>query len=98
MGHSRHRSDCGVYFNGKHFFVDIFSAKDKFSLSGCINFKQKKLDGVQEDVYFVSSNPEITQEFIDELVYHKKNPLPPNAKVLTLKNFKELCTTMKKVV
>lgn len=98
LGHTRHRSDCGIYYKGKHFFVDIFSAKDKYSLSGCINFKQKKLGGISDSVFLVSSNPLISQEFIDSLVYNKKNKLQPNAKVLTLDNFKKFCLDTKSML
>lgn len=86
------RSNFGVYHKDGHFFVEIFTAKDKWSLSGCINHKQKKLIGldIKDTVYFVAK-----QTLIDSLVKNKKNKLPPNVVVISDKNFKNFCKTLK---
>lgn len=90
---NRSRSDFGVYHKNGHFFVDVFTAKDDWSLAGCINHKMKKLKGlnVLDDIFFVSLNDSLTQDIIDDLVKNKKNKLPKNVRVLTNANFKKLC-------
>lgn len=89
------RADMGVYHKDGHFFVDSFSASDRYSLLGCINHKQGKIKSldIQDTVYYVSANDEvISQETIDGVLKSKKNKLPENVKVLTYKNFQLECS------
>lgn len=91
---SQTRSDIGVYYKGGHFFVDTFFAKDRYSLMGSINHKQRKIKGleIKDPIYFVSTNDEvIDQEMIDQLLMHKKIKLGKNIHVVNSKNFKLLC-------
>lgn len=90
---TRNRSDFGVYHQEGNFFIDVFSAQDKHSLSACLNQKQKKIEKskTKEIVYLVSTNKNITQVQIDTLVKNKKNPLPENVIALTLDGFKVEC-------
>lgn len=89
------RADMGVYYKNGHFFVDSFSASDRYSLLGCINHKQGKIKNldIQDTIYYVSTNDDvISQEIIDGVLKDKKNKLPENVKVLTFKNFQLECS------
>ncbi|MGV8130836.1 MAG: hypothetical protein ACP5N7_01920 [Candidatus Pacearchaeota archaeon] len=91
---SQTRSDIGVYYKKGHFFVDTFFAKDRYSLMGSINHKQRKVRGmkIKDTIFYVSTNDElINQEVIDQLLSQKKNKLPENIRVITMENFKKQC-------
>lgn len=87
------QSDIGVYHKHGHFYVDTFYANDLYSLRGCINNKQAKLKdlNIKDIIYFVSTNPDISQHAIDLLVLSKNNKLPNTIIVLTTENFKMEC-------
>lgn len=94
------RSDFGVYHSTGHFFVDVFTPKDIWSLQGCINHKQKKIMnlGIQDRIYYVVLGGKITQEYIDDYVDKKKNELPRNVFVMTEQMFKKDIHKYKPVV
>lgn len=96
-GHKKERSDMGVYLKDKHFFVDVFNAKDKQSFLGCINFKQKKVTDITDDIYFVCTS-HFSQNDINDIVAKKKNPLPQNVKVMSVTEFKRICESFKQMV
>ncbi len=91
------RSDFGVYHQKGHFFIDVFSAKDEWSLVGCINHKQKKITelSISDPIFYVTLGEIISQEMIDRVVEKKKNKLPKNIIIMTEKNFKNKCKTFK---
>lgn len=95
---NRQRSDFGVYHKGGHFFVDVFTAKDKWSLVGGINHKQNKIKNliIKDKIYYVANN--VTQEVIDYVVKNKKNRLPDNIIILSASNFKNYCKTLTPIV
>ncbi len=73
----------------KGFAIDIFYAKDTFSLTGVVNIKCKRYATLNFPIYFILvGNNFIKQCDIDVLLYNKKNMLPNNIKVITEEEFK----------
>ncbi len=93
---SRCRSDCGVYTSEGHFFVDIFFAQDIKSVNRIVDIKLKKVikSKIKDKVYFVCSNDKISQDDLGLVILNKKTPLPANVELISLKNFKDLCSQM----
>ncbi len=70
--------------------IDIFYAKDLFSLSRVISIKNKRYVGLNFPVYFVLvGNDGIKQKDINSLVSNRKIPLEKNIKIVTEINFKD---------
>lgn len=86
------RCDFFVYCS-ENFMVDVFYAKDIYSLGGVINIKQKKYAKAGCRVVFLSANKEIDQKTIDKLVGAKKNKLPEEIVVLTKESFEDFIKT-----
>lgn len=71
------------------FAIDIFYAKDIFSLCGVINIKNKRYGGLNFPIYFVLvGNNLIDQKDIDAMIKNKKNILHDNIHVMNDKTFK----------
>jgi len=83
---SNKRSDFLIYHKTGKFFVDIFCPADRFSFFGCVNFKMKKyIVNAKDTIYLVNTN-----KHIDCDVSSKKNMIPDNQRVVSLKDFEHI--------
>ena len=96
--HEHKRLRCGKYRTDTDFFIynkdgktgiaiDLFYAKDRDSLRGQLEIKNKKNKGITYKTYLVCVNEEITQELIEDVISTRQKPMEDNIQVMTLKGF-----------
>lgn len=83
-------SDYYIYFDeNKGAVIDLFYAKDLFSLSNVVNIKLKRYVNLPYETYFVLvGNESIKIEDIRKMIINRKIPLPSQILVDTEQNFK----------
>lgn len=96
VDNTEHRADFKVFFDGGDFVVDVFTPQDKHSLSGCLNWKQRKhgLIGGPK-VYFVNMNPDITDTVVTSIIENKIKKL---SALQVLMNFTEFQSHVKEFI
>lgn len=84
-------SDFFVYLDERSgIIIDLFYAKDMFSVVGVINIKAKRYARLSYPTYFILvGNNQISLQEISILVGNKKSPLPSHISVDTEAHFKE---------
>ncbi|MBI2008930.1 hypothetical protein HYS84_00775 [Candidatus Saccharibacteria bacterium] len=83
-------SDYYIYLNeNSGVVIDLFYAKDLFSLSNVINIKLKRYMNLPIETYFILvGNRHITQENINSMLSNRKVALPSHISINTEENFK----------
>lgn len=99
---SKTRTDFRVFYeNDQTFSVDIFNAKDKESLIGCVNWKIKKYEKLEnriEKVYLVSMNKDLNNDLLQNYIRNRKTPPPSNIEIVSLDKFTEILATYKPIM
>lgn len=70
----KERLDFVIYYRGGRIGVDVFFARDRYNLKTIIQMKNNKYKTFEENLYFVCSNPDITDVDIERVVANKKIP------------------------
>lgn len=83
-------SDYYIYFDENNgVVIDLFYAKDLFSLSNVVNIKLKRYANLPYETYFVLvGNGSIMIDDIQKMIANRKIPLPSQISVDTEQNFK----------
>ena len=94
----RKRTDFLVYYKKGTFSVDVFYARDRHNLIGCLNSKLRKYNDdlmMQFPVIFLQMNGELGQDVLDDVVNNKKNTLHKNQYLMTFDTLKDFCVSKK---
>lgn len=90
----KRRFDFFVYARNIKFGVDVFYSETRRNIQINVNSKLTNYNDVEDLVYFVMANKDISQEILDSVVEAKPHkPFPKNIKLMTLDKFIEfICT------
>lgn len=86
----RHYVDFFVYAKNYSFGVDAFFPATLSNLGNIIVIKQNNYEQIPFDVYFVSMNPEISQDDIGRLMLNKKKKLNSKISVVSFNQLKKV--------
>lgn len=84
---SKNRLDFYVFSPNGNFGVDVFTTSTLHDLSTNLNIKLLKYRGFREKLYFVLISELVETSHIELHLPRRKQPMPENFKLLTLKEF-----------
>ncbi len=91
----RTRADFFVYDNSSGFCVDVFYPSDRRNLTGCLNSKIAKYQGLQMNQYpviFLQMNKDLDQNILDTVIRNKTKKLLAGHSLLSWDSFKAFCS------
>lgn len=95
----RTRADFFVYDVSKGFCVDVFYPNSSRNLTGCLNIKLSKYNGMQNflpyPLIFLQMNKEISQDVLERIVNRKVRKLPQNQYLMGWGVFEKFCLSRK---
>ncbi len=95
----RTRADFFVYDAHKGFCVDVFYPNSPRNLTGCLNIKLSKYNGMQNffpyPLIFLQMNEEISQDVLERILSRKERKLSPNQHLMGRGPFEKFCLSRK---
>lgn len=95
FGIGKNRVDFYIYSPEGNFGVDVFYPDNFKTLQSNLNIKQKKYFDFSEQLYYVVANQEINQDYLEESIRFKKNPLSSNETLVSVCLFLKLIQNIK---
>ncbi len=96
LAESKVRVDFYIYTPDGNFAVDIFYPDTMRTLQSNVNIKAKKYEFHTAQIYLVSANSSISQEYLNRYSDSKNIPLHSNVTLVSLENFLGLIKNMSK--
>lgn len=92
-------SDFGIYHSKGHFYVNVICPSNLYNFNGCINLKLKKIRGmgIKDNVYYVCTNTDISNDDIQRMMKTKRNDVPDNVYAMGWDAFREMCEKLEPV-
>lgn len=90
----RTRTDFFIYYKDGYFSIDVFFAKDRHNLIGCLNSKLRKFEPrlmLEYPVIFLQMNDEISEDIMNDVVRKKKNKLGNKQYLMNMEQVKAFC-------
>lgn len=81
------RVDFFVYTPTGNFGVDIFHPDNVRTMQSNLNIKFQKYRNFPVKLFYVVANQDISQETLNQYLNNRKQKLPPNQRLMTLKRF-----------
>ncbi len=94
----RTRADFFVHDSSNSFCVDVFYPSDRRNLTGCLNSKLSKYQGLQMNQYpviFLQMNKDLGQNILDAVIKNKTKKLLTGHRLFSWDSFIEFCSKRK---
>lgn len=92
---TKNRVDFYIYSPSGNIGIDVFGTETMHNLQTNISAKLRKYSGFKEKLFFVVAGDLFSQKDLDTYVFNKRNILPINAKIITIKSLERILDEMR---